>query len=44
VLLETTRSIFALTNTGYLDGSDGTNDGAVKILEVIKSAASAAGK
>jgi hypothetical protein len=44
VLLETTRSIFALTSTGYLDGSDGTNDAPIKILEVIKSAANVAAK
>ena len=44
VLLETTRSIFALTNTGYLDtGGEGSSDGAVKVLEIVKSIAGAAG-
>ncbi len=41
VLLETTRSIFALGNTGYLDGAEGSGEGAVKILEIVKSAAGA---
>lgn len=44
VLLETTRSIFALTNTGYLDsGSESTSGGSLSILEVVKSIAGAAG-
>jgi hypothetical protein len=43
VLLEATRSIFALSASGYLDGAEsGQGDGAVKILEVIKSATTAA--
>lgn len=37
VLLETTRSIFAITPSGLLDGQDsGSGDGNLKILEVIK--------
>lgn len=44
VLLETTRSIFALTNTGYLEsGSEGTPGNSLSILEVVKSIAGAAG-
>ncbi len=41
VLMETTRSIFAITTTGYLDGSESAGDGALKVMEIIKSAASA---
>lgn len=37
VLLETTRSIFAITPSGLLDGQDtGSSDGSLKVLEVIK--------
>lgn len=38
VLLETTRSIFAITNSGLIDGKDvGSGDGGgLKVLEVIK--------
>lgn len=38
VLLETTRSIFAITSSGLIDGQDaGTSDaGGLKVLEVIK--------
>ncbi len=40
VLIETTRSIFSITNTGYLDGAESPHDGgAVQILELIKSSA-----
>lgn len=42
VLIETTRCIFAGASTGYLDGSESSGDGAVQILEVVKSAAGAA--
>lgn len=41
VLMETTRSIFAMTSTGYLDPMENPGDGALKILEVVKTAASA---
>jgi hypothetical protein len=41
VLLETTRSIFALAQSGYLDGGETSGDG-IKILEIIKSASAAA--
>jgi hypothetical protein len=41
VLMETTRSIFAMTSTGYLDAVENPGDGALKILEVVKTAASA---
>lgn len=39
VLLETTRSIFAITNSGLIDGHDGggNDGGGLKILEVIKN-------
>jgi hypothetical protein len=40
VLMETTRSIFAMTSTGYLDAVENPGDGALKILEVVKTAAS----
>lgn len=39
VLLETTRSIFAITPSGYIDAQDQQNDGSLKILEVIKNIA-----
>jgi hypothetical protein len=43
VLLEATRSIFALSASGYLDGVENQGgDGAIKVLEVIKSATTAA--
>lgn len=38
VLLETTRSIFAITPTGYLDGADGGAEGPLKVMEVIRGA------
>jgi hypothetical protein len=39
VLLETTRSIFAITNSGLIDGYDGggSDGGGLRILEVIKN-------
>jgi hypothetical protein len=41
VLLETTRSIFAIGPSGYLETTDSGNDsGTTKILEIIKGAAS----
>jgi len=44
VLLETTRSIFALTNTGYLDsGAESSAGGSLNVLEVVKSIAGTAG-
>ncbi len=38
VLMEATRSIFAVGSTGYLEGTEGGADGALKILEIVKSA------
>jgi hypothetical protein len=40
VLMETTRSIFAMVSTGYLDGVENPGDGALKMIEIVKSAAS----
>lgn len=40
VLLETTRSIFGPTATGYLDSSEPATDAGTKILEIIKSSKS----
>lgn len=37
VLLETTRSIFAIGSTGYLDSTDVGSDSGIKIMEVIKN-------
>lgn len=37
VLMETTRSIFLITPSGYLDSSDVSSDGGMKIVEVIKN-------
>jgi hypothetical protein len=37
VLLETTRSIFAMAHSGYLDSADGGSDTGTKVLEIIKS-------
>jgi hypothetical protein len=39
VLLETTRSIFAIAPTGYLDSADASADTGSKMLEVVKAAA-----
>ncbi len=47
VLMETTKSIFALTPSGYLDGDSGSHDSGVKVVEVVKNVAqtaAAAGK
>lgn len=47
VLMETTKSIFALTPSGYLDGDGGSSDSGVKVVEVVKNVAqtaAAAGK
>jgi len=42
VLLETTRSIFAMTPTGYIDSADSGSDfGGLKVLEVVKNATQA---
>ena len=38
VLVETTRSIFALNASGYLDGKDAGADNPLKVLEVFKGA------
>ncbi len=40
VLLETTRSIFAIAPTGYLDSADASADTGSKMLEIVKSATS----
>ena len=40
VLLETTRSIFAISPTGYLESADSATDGGTKVLEIVKSATS----
>lgn len=37
ILMETTRSIFTLTATGYLDGADASGDGGTKVVEVVKN-------
>jgi hypothetical protein len=37
VLLETTRSIFAIAHSGYLDQADSGPDTGTKVLEIIKS-------
>ena len=38
VLLETTRSIFTITASGYIEGGDGgVQDGALKVVEVVKN-------
>lgn len=42
VLLETTRSIFANSPSGYLDTTDATSDSGAKFVEIIKGSASAA--
>ncbi|MRS01913.1 hypothetical protein EG832_01575 [bacterium] len=39
VLMETTKSIFALTQTGYLDSDGGHSDSGVKVVEVVKNGA-----
>jgi len=47
VLMETTKSIFALMPTGYLDGDGSHSDSGVKVVEVVKNVAqtaAAAGK
>lgn len=38
VLLETTRSIFALSPSGYLEASDPTSDSPTKVMEIFKGA------
>lgn len=40
VLMETTKSIFAITPSGYLD-NESTPDGGMKIVEVVKNASQA---
>ena len=40
VLLETTRSIFAIAPSGYLDTSDSASDPGTKVFEVIKNTTS----
>jgi len=47
VLMETTKSIFALTASGYIDGDGGSSDSGIKVVEVVKNVAqtaAAAGK
>lgn len=43
VLLETTRSIFAMGPSGFLDASDSSGDGSSKILEIVKGSSRGAG-
>jgi hypothetical protein len=38
VLLETTRSIFAIAPSGYLESTDSAADSGTKVLEIIKTA------
>jgi len=38
VLLETTRSIFTNSPSGYLEGSDSASDTNTKVLEIVKGA------
>jgi hypothetical protein len=38
VLMETTRSIFTIAPSGYLDSTDVSSDSSVKIIEVVKNA------
>lgn len=44
VLLETTRSIFAIASSGYLEGNDGPGDTGSKVLEIVKGATGGGGK
>jgi hypothetical protein len=37
VLLETTRSIFAITSPGYFGADEGGSDGAMKVVEILRS-------
>lgn len=39
VLLETTRSIFSLSPSGYLDTTDAASDSTTKVMEIFKGAA-----
>ena len=42
VLLETTRSIFAIAPSGYLEGVDSSGDASSKVLEIVKGVTGAA--
>ncbi|MFZ1547427.1 MAG: hypothetical protein WAT12_10065, partial [Candidatus Nitrotoga sp.] len=42
VLIETTRSIFASSPSGYLDTTDTPSDPSTKVLEIIKGSSSSA--
>jgi hypothetical protein len=44
VLMETTRSIFALTHSGYIDSGDASSEGGMKIVEMVKNVSQAASK
>lgn len=44
VLLETTRSIFAINPTGYLDAVDGQSDQSTKVMEIVKGIAGSSQK
>ncbi|WP_147395196.1 hypothetical protein [Azospirillum cavernae] len=42
ILMETTRSIFAITPSGYLDSNDVSIEGGAKVVEVVKNITQAA--
>jgi hypothetical protein len=44
VLLETTRSIFAIAPSGYLESGDSSADTGSKVLEIVKSATNGGGE
>lgn len=44
VLLETTRSIFSVGQTGFIDGSDSSGIADLRVVELIKAAANAQAK
>lgn len=43
VLLETTRSIFALSPTGYLDTGEPSSEPVSKLMEIVRTPAARAG-
>ena len=44
VLMETTRSIFAITPSGYINESVKASDSGTRVVEIVKSVASTVGK
>ena len=44
VLMETTRSIFAITPSGYISESAKASDSGTRVVEIVKSVATAVGK